>query len=128
MERNEIGDLKHPEDQDVFQQRKQRSAAEVLGLILFTLILGIPLFSVAFAIIVTFIALSASTAAVGIAGVVFAAMYPFMGAASETIFAGIGMGFAASGIGLMLFGAFVSITRLVIIGFSKLFKAIYVRR
>ena len=128
MEESEIRDLKNPEDQDVFQQKKHRSAAEVLGLILFTLILGIPLFAVAFAIVIAFVALTASSAAVGIAGIAFAVMYPIMGAAGETVLAGIGMGFAASGVGLILFGIFMSFTRLVIIGFSKLCKVVYGRR
>ena len=107
---------------------KTHSAAEVAGLILFTLFIGLPLGIVAVGILITFGALCLSGGALGIAGLIFAAYYPFVGTTATEIAAGVGVGIGASGAGLLLLVGFFYATKGLAIALGKTVKAVYGRR
>ena len=110
------------------KKRNKFSAAELIGIIFFTVLLIFPLAAVGVAILISLGAITISGGAVSIAGLAFAVYYPFTGVTSYAMFTGIGMGIAASGIGLLLFiGAFFATKGMAIVLF-KAFKGIYVRR
>ena len=110
------------------KDRKRFSAAEIVGLIFFTLLLTIPVGSGMLGILVSFGALSLSGALIGVAGLIFAVYFPFSGVAEVGVMAGIGIGVAASGVGLLLFVGFFYATKGLAIVLVKALKAVYVRR
>lgn len=110
------------------KERPKFSAAEVLGLAFFTLLLLLPLLAVAVSVLITLGALCLSGGAVCIAGFVFACYFPFSGVASSAVAAGVGLGIAASGVGLFFLVGFFYATKGAAIALVKALKAIYVRR
>ena len=110
------------------KREKRISAAEVVGLIFFTLFLVLPFVAVAISIVISFAAVTLAGGVTGIAGIVFALYYPFSGALSSSIMAGVGLGIASSGVGLLLFVAFWQLTKRTAMLFAKAFRAMYVRR
>ena len=113
----------------VEKKRGRISAGEVVGLIFFTLLLVLPLGVSALALVISFGAISLSGGVIGLAGVVFAVGFPFTGNATGIAnLAGVGIGIAASGVGLLLFVGFFYVTKGSGILFYRAIKAIYKRR
>ena len=101
---------------------------EVVGLLLITLFLVLPIGSACIGVIAGFAGVCIAGAATGIAGIIAAVAYPIYVGAGAAATAGVGLGLAASGVGLLLFVAFFVITKYSAIFFAKLLKAIYKRR
>ena len=110
------------------RERKEFSAAEIVGLVFATLLLFLPLFVSLGSIVISFAAVSLGGAAISVAGIVFAVGSPFLGASGAAIPAFIGMGLAASGAGILICIGFLFATKYMAIGVKRLFEAIYVRR
>ena len=104
------------------------SAAEVFGMILFTVFILSPLAAVAVSIVGTFAALCVSGFAVGVAGIGFAIGCPILGYLGNSAIVGIGAGLAVSGAGWLLFTAFFEATKGTAIAFWRMLKAVYTRR
>ena len=101
---------------------------EVIGLLLVTLFLVLPIGSACIGVIAGFAGVCIAGAATGIAGIVAAVAYPIYVGAGAAATAGVGLGLAASGVGLLLFAVFFVITKYSVIFLAKLLKAIYKRR
>ena len=108
--------------------RAKFSAAEAVGLIFFTLLLILPFGAAALGIVIAFGAVALSGGVLGIGGLVFAVYFPFSGASSSAVTAGIGLGIAASGVGLLLLVGFFYATKWATILLAKALRAVYVRR
>ena len=124
----EAPDVQGDEAVSAKKERPKFSAAEILGLAFFTLLLLLPLLAVAISVLIALGALCISGGAVGIAGLVFACYFPFSGVASSAVAAGVGLGLGASGVGLFFLVGFFYATKGAAIALVKALKAIYVRR
>ncbi len=115
------------ERRTVSSAKTGHSVAEVIGLFFATVLLVLPIGSALFAVLVSFAAVCVSGAAVGVAGLLGAIVYPIVAGGGVTAAIGAGAGLAASGVGLILFVVFFLITKYTAIILFKIFKAIYKR-
>lgn len=85
--------------------KKSPSVGAVIGWIFFTLLIGIPVMAVIISVIASFGAVFISGIAVAVAGAVFAVaslFFGIFGVPASGIFASLGLGLAASGVGILL--------------------------
>ena len=116
--------------QPVPQKREKRklSPAAIVGMLFATLLLIVPLFAAAFALIASFFAVSLSGAVIAIAGVVYAIGAPIVSINSLSaagVVAHFAIGIAACGVGCLLFVAFKLLTKYLVIGTGKALKILY---
>ena len=108
------------------------SAADITGLVFFTLFVGIPVFAALFSIVASFGAVAISGVATSLAGGLFTIGSPFYygyhGLGFGGIVAHMGIGIAAIGIGILLAIAFYFATKYMAIATIKFFKICYFRR
>ena len=110
---------------------KNHSIAGIIGLVFLTLILILPLASVALSLVVAFAAVSISGIVVALSGVILTIGSPFLafiGTTLPAVISGMGMGICAIGIGAILFSAFFFGAKYLAIWSYKALKFIYVRR
>ncbi|MBQ8658608.1 MAG: DUF1700 domain-containing protein [Clostridia bacterium] len=109
---------------------KRFSVGELVGLGFLTLLLIIPLASVAVAVLAVFGACCLSGGVFAVGGVLFSLLSPFFtaGMSAAGVIAQIGSGIALSGVGALLFVGFFFLTKYLAVGVWKAFKFIYVRR
>ncbi len=112
------------------RQLRSYSVAEIIGIIFFGLILLLPLACVAFALVLSFGAVSVSGVAVAVAGGIYVIASPFLFLASEgaVIVANVGIGVTAIGVGLLLFVAFYYACKWTAIAAYRGFSLIFYRR
>ena len=85
--------------------KKSPSVGAVIGWIFFTLLIGIPVMAVIVSVIASLAAVFISGIAVAVAGAVFAVaslFFGIFGVPASGIFASLGLGLAASGVGILL--------------------------
>lgn len=85
-----------------------------LGLFFLTILIVLPLYAVAFSVVITFAAVTISGAAAALAGALYVVYSPFTaigGAGFSFVVAHMGIGFATAGVGALLFIAFVYLTK-----------------
>lgn len=108
------------------------STAGIVGLVFFTLIIGLPVFAALSAIAISFAAVSFSGIATALAGVAFTFVSPFYYGFQGMSFGGIisymGVGIASIGVGILLCIGFYYATKYFLFATIKLFKLIYLRR
>ena len=112
-------------------KQTNNSVAWWAGIILLTLIIIIPIYSALFSVVVVFAAMVIASAAIALAGVIYAIYSPFMaidGVGLSAIIAHMGMGIAAIGVGLLLFVAFIYLTKYSYKWLAKSLVFIYKRR
>ena len=84
---------------------KSSSVGGVVGMVFFTLLLGIPVAAVWVSVIATFVAVGVASIAVGIAGLLFPLLTPFyasLGFSGISFTANLGLYLASAGAGFML--------------------------
>lgn len=111
--------------------RGNYSIAGIIGMFFLTVLLILPLASVALTLIASFAVVSLSGIAVTLAGVALTVGSPFLslgGALFPSVIAGMGMGICAIGIGAVLFAAFFFATKYLALWSYKALKFIYIRR
>ena len=107
------------------------SLAEILGMVLFTLILVIPLASVLLSIVVSLGAVALSGAIVAIAGVLYALISPLhfiSGLTLLEVLMHLGIGLGLAGAGGVCFAILYPITKNSAILSYKLIKGIYIKK
>lgn len=112
-------------------KREQSSLASWVGIFFLTILIIIPIYAVAFSIVLTFAAMVVGGAAIALAGAVYVVYSPFMaisGVGFPAVIAHMGMGFAAAGLGLLLFIAFIYLTKYSYKWTAKSLVLIYKRR
>ncbi|MBP3422758.1 MAG: DUF1700 domain-containing protein [Clostridia bacterium] len=85
-----------------------------IGLFFLTVLIILPLYAVAFSVVIVFAAVTISGAAAALAGALYVVYSPFTaigGAGFSFVIAHMGMGFAVAGVGILLFIAFVYLTK-----------------
>ena len=110
------------------EKRRTPSPLAIVGIVFVSLILVLPLASVAFALIVTFFAFTVSGTAIAIAGVIYAIGAPLLliGSLSAAgIFAHLGIGLVLCGVGCLLFASFEPLGKYLAIGTGKALKFLY---
>ena len=113
------------------QEKRVPSPAEIVGLFFVFLLLGLPLTGAALSVIVSFFAVAVSGVAVSVAGVLYAIIAPLatLGSLSTpAVFAHVGLGVAAFGVGAILFATFGLLTKNTAIGCKKAFVYFFTRR
>ena len=110
------------------KQTNSITVSHIVGVVLFSVFIGIPLAAIAISVIAAFGAACISCGAGVIAGLVYTVMGIFSGASVQGVVAHIGLGLGASGLcGLLAIGCYFT-TKYLSIGCYQLFKIIYVRR
>lgn len=110
------------------EKRRTSSPLAIVGIVFVSLILVLPLASVALALIVTFFAFTVSGAAIAIAGVIYAIGAPLLSIGSLSaagVFAHLGVGLTLCGAGCLLFVAFAPLGKYLAIGTGKTLKFLY---
>ena len=105
--------------------------SSIIGTILFTLLLAIPLAAVLFSIVVSFGAVaivSAATTLAGVLYVIYCPITPLSGIAAQGIIAHIGVGIVAAGVGALLFAVFYLLTKYSAVLSYRLMIYIYRRK
>ena len=105
-------------------------ATSVLGAVLFSIFVTIPLFSVLIGGISAFVAASIGGAAAALGGVgmvVLSFVQLFIGGGASPFFAMIGMGIASVGAGALCAISFFFITKYTVLFSYKLFKSMYIK-
>ena len=117
------------EEDAIPEKKKERSAAEIVGLVFVTLILVLPLLDAAIGVLAAFAGCCVGGIGVAIAGVAYATVGPFyFGVTGSIIPAYVGMGLAATGVGILMFIGFMFATKFVALAIKSVLRAIYVRR
>ncbi|MBQ8291585.1 MAG: DUF1700 domain-containing protein [Clostridia bacterium] len=104
------------------------SVGYVIGLFFITVLLILPLASVALGVIVTFGAVSLSGAILSVAGAIYAIVSPFFAGGGALALANVGTGLALGGVGIFLCIGFFLATKYTAIGTYKALRFIYKRR
>lgn len=106
------------------------SVAAIFGIVLFSLIVLLPLLCVTVALIASFAVVSVACAVVSIAGGVYAIVTPFLLSAGggAVVFANVGLGVFALGLGALLFVAFGALTKLLLTATHAAVQSIFRRR
>lgn len=117
-----------PKKEDVNAAQSGESVASVVGMVVLTLLLILPLAIVALAVIISFGAACVSGGVAALAGLVYIFFLPFAGLTGAGVVANIGIGIATIGVGILLFVGFWYLTKYTAIGTYKVLVSIYGRR
>ncbi len=104
------------------------SPAQIVGMVFLTILVLCPLAEIAIAVIASCAAVTVAGGAAGIAGVIYVLLSFTFGLNGGALFAHIGLGIAASGIGLLLFAGFYYATKYTVLGCIRALKFLYKRR
>lgn len=109
---------------------KSASVGGTLGMVFFTLLLGIPVGAVWVSVIATFAAVGVASIAVGFAGLLFPLLTPFyssLGFSGISFTANLGLYLASAGAGFMLAVLFYHATKHTVVGLIRTVKFVYGR-
>ena len=109
-------------------KREKAPVSSIIGTVFFTLLVMLPVGAIAVSIVITLGAIALSGAVISLAGIVYTCAAPFGGMSGSGTLAHMGIGIAASGIGLLLAIGFSLATYYSVLGCRKAIIAIYAWR
>lgn len=116
---------------DTERTKTGRSVGEIVGIVSFALLLGLPLGIAALGVVAAFGAVTVGGIVVLIAGVLFSVACPFFafaGMPAAGIVANVGVGLVCSGVGALLFVGFYLATKYTALACYRAMRAVFARR